>query len=110
MPKHTPGNSFQRKNGLVEVTDEFLLHLLVDFSIAGEGAAAFSMAAKGTDEVGVFDLLVEVAYEGSASEMAACYLIDRLLLFKTSHGFRMVTILVIPQSLKIFLMATLYFC
>jgi hypothetical protein len=46
---------------LFQHTHQIPLHILVDFAVAGEGTAAFFVAAEGADQVRVFDLFVEVA-------------------------------------------------
>ena len=51
---------------LFQHTHQILLQILVDFAVAGEGAAAFFVAAEGADEVRVFDLFVEVADKAAA--------------------------------------------
>ena len=46
-----------RKEKSVEEVDEFLLHVLVDVAVAGEGFAAFFVAAEGADKVGSLTFL-----------------------------------------------------
>ena len=46
------------KEKSVEEVDEFLLHVLVDVAVAGEGFAAFFVTAEGVAEGGAFDLTV----------------------------------------------------
>ena len=71
---------------LVEEADELFLHVLVDVAVAGEGFAAFFVAAQGADEIGVLDFLVEVADEGAPGEMAAGDFIERSLLLFAGGG------------------------
>ena len=50
---------------------KILFHAKVDFAVAVEGAGTFGVAGEGGDQVGVFDLPIDVAGEGSAGKVAA---------------------------------------
>ena len=56
---------------LLQQTDKFLLHVLVDVAVAGEGSASFGVAAEWADKIRVFDFLIKVADEGASGEVAA---------------------------------------
>jgi hypothetical protein len=58
---------------LFQHTNQIPLHILVDFAVAGEGTAAFFVAAEGTDEVRVFDLFVEVADKAGVADKSVLY-------------------------------------
>lgn len=58
---------------------QILLHPKVDFAVAVEGAGTFGVACEGGDHVGVFDLPIDVAGEGSAGKVAAGYFVQRVL-------------------------------
>lgn len=58
---------------------QILLHTQVDFAVAVEGAGALGMAGERCDQVGVFDLPIDVADEGSAGKVAAGYFVQRVL-------------------------------
>ena len=73
---------------LLQHTHQIPLHILVDFfrirfsdfvgyAVAGEGAAAFFVAAEGADQVRVFDLFVEVADKAAASQVGGCDFVER---------------------------------
>ena len=62
---------------LFQHTHQIPLHILVDFAVAGEGAAAFFVAAEGSDQVRVFDLFVEVADEATAGQVGRCNFVER---------------------------------
>ena len=62
---------------LFQHTHQIPLHILVDFAVAGEGAAAFFVAAEGADQVRVFDLLVEVADKAAAGQVGGCDFVER---------------------------------
>lgn len=78
---HVPAMSL--KGASIEEVYKFLLHILVDVTVAGEGLAAFLVAAEGADEIGVFDFLVEIADEGTSSEVAACDFVEGTFLFRS---------------------------
>ena len=48
---------------LFQHTHQISLHIFVDFTVAGEGTAAFFVAAEGADQVRVLNLFIEVAHE-----------------------------------------------
>ena len=62
---------------LFQHTHQIPLHILVDFAVAGEGAAAFFVAAEGANEVRVLDLFVEVADKAAAGQVGGCDLVER---------------------------------
>lgn len=62
---------------LFQHTHQIPLHILIDFAVAGEGAAAFFVAAEGSDQVRVLDLFVEVADKTAAGQVGRCNLVER---------------------------------
>ena len=58
-------------------THQIPLHILVDFTVAGEGTAAFFVAAEGADQVRILDLFVEVADKAAAGQMGRCNFVER---------------------------------
>ena len=62
---------------LFQHTHQISLHILVDFAVAGEGAATFFVAAEGSDQVRILDLFVEVADEATAGQMGRCNFVER---------------------------------
>ena len=62
---------------LLQHTHQIPLHILVDFAVAGEGAAAFFVAAEGSDQVRVLNLFVEVADKAAAGQMGRCNFVER---------------------------------
>ena len=62
---------------LLQHTHQIPLHIFVDFAVAGEGAAAFFVAAEGADQVRVFDLFVEVADKAAAGQVGGCDFVER---------------------------------
>ena len=58
---------------------QILLHTQVDFTVAIEGTGTFGVAGEGGDQVGVFDLPIDVAGEGSAGKVAAGYFVQLVL-------------------------------
>ena len=62
---------------LLQHTHQIPLHILIDFAVAGEGAAALFVAAEGTDEVRVFNLFVEVADKAAAGQVGGCDFVER---------------------------------
>lgn len=64
-------------NILLQHTHQIQLHILVDFAVAGEGTAAFFVAAEGADEVRAFDLFVEVTDKAAAGQVGGCDFVER---------------------------------
>ena len=62
---------------LFQHTHQIPLHIFVDFAVAGKGAAAFFVAAEGSDQVRVLDLFVEVADKTAAGQMGRCNFVER---------------------------------
>ena len=62
---------------LLQHTHQIPLHILVDFAVAGEGTAAFFVAAEGANEVRVFDLFVEVADKAATGQVGGCDFVER---------------------------------
>ena len=62
---------------LLQHTHQIPLHILVDFAIAGEGAAAFFVAAEGSNQIRVLDLFVEVAHKAATGQVGGCDFIER---------------------------------
>ena len=60
---------------LLQYTHQIPLHILVDFAVAGEGTAAFFVAAEGSDQVRVLDLFVEISHKATACKMRGSDLI-----------------------------------
>lgn len=58
---------------------KILFHAKVDFAVAVEGAGTFGVSGEGGDQVGVFDLPIDVAGEGSAGKVAAGNFVQRVL-------------------------------
>ena len=58
-------------------THQIPLHIFVDFAVAGEGTAAFFVAAEGADQVRILDLFVEVADKAAAGQMGRCNFVER---------------------------------
>ena len=46
---------------LLQYTHQIPLHIFVDFAVAGEGTAAFFVAAEGSDQVKVLDIFGHIA-------------------------------------------------
>ena len=62
---------------LLQHTHQIPLHILIDFAVAGEGAAAFFVAAEGSDQVRVLDLFVEVADKTAAGQVGGSHFVER---------------------------------
>ena len=62
---------------LFQHTHQIPLHILVNFAVAGEGTAAFFVAAEGADQVRVLDLFVEVADKTAAGQVGGCNFVER---------------------------------
>lgn len=62
---------------LLQHTNQIPPHILIDFAVAGEGAAAFFVAAEGADQVRILDLFVEVADKAAAGQVGGCDFVDR---------------------------------
>ena len=62
---------------LLQHTHQIPLHIFIDFAVAGEGTAAFFVAAEGADEVRVFDLFVEVTDKAAAGQVGGCDFVER---------------------------------
>ena len=52
-------------------------HILIDFTVAGEGAAAFFVAAEGADQVRILNLFVEVTDKAAAGQVGGCDFVER---------------------------------
>ena len=70
---------------LSDELDEFLLHVVINGAVSGERTASFYMTRHGRDEVRVFHLLVEVADERLACDVARGYLAYRVHLLLTGE-------------------------
>ena len=73
---------------LFQHTHQIPLHILIDFfrirfsdsvgyAVAGEGAAAFFVAAEGSDQVRVFDLFLEVTDKAAAGQVGGRHFVER---------------------------------
>ena len=62
---------------LFQHINQIPLHILVDFAVAGEGAAAFFVTAEGADQVRILDLFVEVADKAAAGQVGGCDFVER---------------------------------
>ena len=62
---------------LLQHTHQIPLHILVDFAITSKGAAAFFVAAEGTDEIRILDLFVEISHKATACKVRGSDLIER---------------------------------
>lgn len=62
---------------LLQHTHQIPLHIFVDFAVAGEGTAAFFVAAEGADQVRVLDLFVEVADKAAAGQVGGSHFVER---------------------------------
>ena len=51
---------------LIQQVSHFLDHIVIDVAVAGECFGAFAVARQLAHEVWVFNLFVEVAYEGAS--------------------------------------------
>ena len=71
---------------LVEEVDKFLLHVLVNVTVAGECLASFLVATERTYKVWILDFLVEIADESAPGEVAAGNFIDWPLFLLASGG------------------------
>lgn len=58
-------------------THQIPLHIFVDCTVAGEGSAAFFVAAEGADQVRILDLFVEVTDKAAAGQMGRCNFVER---------------------------------
>jgi hypothetical protein len=59
---------------LFQQIDKLPFHLFIDLAVTGECFRIFFVARERTDEVGVFDLLVEVADKRAPREVRRGYL------------------------------------
>ena len=62
---------------LFQHTHQISLHIFVDFTVAGEGATAFFVAAEGADQVRVLNLFIEVAHEAATGQVGGCDFVER---------------------------------
>ena len=73
---------------LSENVNKILFHFLVYITIAGESLAALFVAGECPDKIRVFHLLVDIADEGTTSEMTACNLVDMSFLLNACRGIQ----------------------
>ena len=58
---------------------QILLHPEVNFPVTVEGTGAFGVAGEGSNEVGVFDLPIDISREGTSGKVAAGNFVQRVL-------------------------------
>lgn len=66
---------------LLQLSDKFLLHIVINVAIAGEGYGTVSVTGQRAYEVGVFDAAVQIAteslaryiFDGIADNVAFCH-------------------------------------
>ena len=71
---------------LFQLADKFLLHIVVNVAVAGEGCGTVSVTGQRAYEVGVFDAAVKIAAECLTRHMAAGDFIDGDLFLLPCQG------------------------
>lgn len=66
---------------LLDNVDHFLFHLMVDFSVAGKGTAAWGVTCQFTNEGLILENAVDDAGDGSSCHVTACHFVDGAYFF-----------------------------